>query len=314
MKLAEGILSGNNVTNVSDYNERLLQRYLVTQTKLCPYILVIGSSRTMELNSEYFPGKTFFNNSVSGAGIEDLVAVYELYDQKKCFPRNVIIGLDPWTLNKNNGQSRWKSLLNEYNAFVHEAGKDTMASEESENIYMQLISPSYFNGSLYALLHPKKPKLSPVAENETMTRVKDGSVCYGADHRNLTLKQIEDKAKEYSVVNNIYSVEKFDELSPDYKYLLEHLIAKLKKNNVSVTFFLSPYNPIVYHVFETNKQYKNIMESEIYYRELAKKENINVIGGFDPKVFNMDATYFYDGMHANRKALKKLLEPFKTQD
>ena len=314
MKLAEGILSGSNVTNVSDYNERLLQRYIVTQTKLCPEILVIGSSRTMELNSEYFPGKTFFNNSVSGAGIEDLVAVYELYDQKKCYPKNVIIGLDPWTLNKNNGQTRWKSLLKEYNTFLREAGKDTVAPEEKDNIYMQLISPSYFNGSLNALLHPKKPKIASQAENETMTRVKDGSVCYGADHRNLTAKQIEEKAKEYSVVNSIYSVEKFDELSSENKYLLEHLIARLKAQNVSITFFLSPYNPIVYHVFETNKQYRNIMESESYYRELAKKENIAVIGGFDPKVFDMDATYFYDGMHANRKALKNLLKGYQSKD
>ena len=313
MKVAEGILSGSHVTNVSDYNERLLQRFIVTNSKLCPEVLVIGSSRTMEINSTYFTGKTFFNNSVSGASIEDLIAVCELYDKKGCHPKNMIIGLDPWTLNKNNGQTRWKSLTPEYNIFRRELNLDTLAQDENVNIYSQLISPSYFNGSLKALLHPKKPILTKQSSNDAMTRVNDGSVCYGVDHRNLTKAQIETKAKEFGTVGNIYSVEKFDELSPDVKMMLEHLTAKLKSQNVSVTFFLSPYNPLVYHIFETNKQYSQIMQSEAYYKSLAEKNNIRIIGSFDPKICEMDESFFYDGMHANGKGIAKILSGYQPK-
>jgi len=311
MKVAEGILSGNNVTNVSDYNERLLQKYVVTRSSLCPDILVLGSSRTMEISSAYFPGRSFFNNSVSGATIEDLTGIYELYEQKKCHPKNIIIGLDPWTLNKNNGQVRWQSLAREYNIFLRELKMDTVPNEETVNKYSQLISPSYFMASLRALGKSKKPLPVKTDVNSTFTRLRDGGVSYGDDHRNLTLLQIEAKAREYAAVNNIYSVEKFDELSPGVVFVLEHFIAKLKREGISVTFFLSPYNPIVYHIFETNNQYKEIRQSEIYYRSLASKYNITVLGSFDPQVCGMDQSFFYDGMHCNSKGIKALLSAYK---
>ena len=307
MKVAEGLLSGSNVTNVTDYNERLLQKYLITKGKLCPDIVVLGSSRTLELNSSNFPGKTFFNNSVSGATIEDITAIYELYKQNKCAPKNIILGLDPWTLNKNNNQVRWKSLAREYNIFLTELKRDTVQHDESTDKYSQLISPSYFLASFKQLRHSKKPVLIKTVGNKEFTRVKDGSVSYGDDHRNQTLTQIEDKAKEYATVNNIYSVEKFNELSPDVIFVLENFIAALKRDNISVTFFLSPYHPLVYHIFETNDQYKEIRQSEIYYRSLAAKYNIPVLGSFDPQAYGMDGSYFYDGMHCNEQGIKKLL-------
>ena len=308
IRIAKGMLSGNNVTNVADYNERLVQRYVVGHSKMCPEVLVIGSSRTLEIDSSYFPGKTFFNNSVSGASIEDLVAIYEMYEQKACKPKNIIIGLDPWTLNKNSGQTRWVAINSEYNAFLRELNKDTITQNDDMNRYSQLISPSYFISSLNALIKSRKLAIVKTTNNPMMTRLSDGSVSYGADYRNRTPAQISDMAKEYAKVNNIYSVENFNELSPQAIFLLESLVAKLEKEHVGITFFLSPYNPIVYHIFETNKQYSQISQSEIYYRDLAKKHGITVIGSFNPRACDMDETLFWDGMHSKPAGLKKLLE------
>ena len=113
-KIADQIIEGKNVTNINNYNERLLNKYLINNSLFCPDILVIGSSRVMLLNSSDFKEQTFFNNGVSGASIQDLLAIYEMYEQKKCLPKKIIIGLDPWTLNINNGQSRWMTLNQEY--------------------------------------------------------------------------------------------------------------------------------------------------------------------------------------------------------
>src|SRR5690606_22220124 len=103
------ILVGNNVTNIENYDERTLQRNIINNHHICPQVLVLGSSRTMLINSREFIGKTFFNNSVSGASIEDIVAIYQMYDNRKCYPGKIILALDPWILNVNNGQNRWKS-------------------------------------------------------------------------------------------------------------------------------------------------------------------------------------------------------------
>ena len=146
--------------------------------------------------------------------------------------------------------------------------------------------------------------------NSTFTRLKDGSVSYGVDHRNLTPAQIEAKAKEYAIPNNIYSVENFTDLSPQSIHLLESLIEKMESKNIKISFFLSPYNPYVYHIFETNSQYREIKQSEVYYKDLALKHQIPVMGSFDPQACGMDETFFYDGMHCNSTGIKKLLSTY----
>ncbi|MEJ0081062.1 MAG: hypothetical protein WDM78_08985 [Puia sp.] len=47
---------GHNVDNISNYNERLLQEQRVLKLTKTPDIMVLGSSRVMEIGSDFFPG------------------------------------------------------------------------------------------------------------------------------------------------------------------------------------------------------------------------------------------------------------------
>ena len=76
-------------------------------------VIVLGSSRSMQIGKQLFDGFDFFNNAVSGGSLEDHLAIYAMYRQHDLLPGTVILGLDPWIFNANNGQTRWHSIAPE---------------------------------------------------------------------------------------------------------------------------------------------------------------------------------------------------------
>ena len=116
-QMANIVASGKYVTNIDNYDERLFQKELIFNKNIQPNIVVIGSSTTMLINSDLFPDTLLFNNSVSGASIEDIVGIYQLYKTNNKLPRKIIIGIDPWMFNENNGQERWQSISTYYYNF-----------------------------------------------------------------------------------------------------------------------------------------------------------------------------------------------------
>jgi len=147
--VADILLSGNNVTNVSNYDERLLQKAYINNLKRGNDVIVFGSSRSMHIRSHLFPGMSFFNHGVSGASIEDYLAIYELYEQRKFVPSIVVLGLDPWILNQYSGQNRWKSLRWEYFSIANRLNINSNIDNDNESKkLMELISLPYLKESI----------------------------------------------------------------------------------------------------------------------------------------------------------------------
>ena len=63
-KMAQIITSGQNATNVENYDERLFQKELISDSSWQPNLVIIGSSRTMLLTSGLVKDSTLSNNSV----------------------------------------------------------------------------------------------------------------------------------------------------------------------------------------------------------------------------------------------------------
>ncbi len=142
---------GYNVTNVENYNERLFQKYFVESLKEAPNVLVLGSSKS-QLIGETFWGNGVINSSVTGATLEDILAIYSMYEEKKITPNKLVLELSPWVLNDNNNQSRWKKLEENYNDYVKMLGSEE--SQSSFSIppkYLELISFEYFQQSMKLL-------------------------------------------------------------------------------------------------------------------------------------------------------------------
>ncbi|MNX84148.1 hypothetical protein D3C86_1159330 [compost metagenome] len=313
--IANNILKGNNVTNIANHNERLLQKYLINNAPFCPDVLVLGASRSMLISSTYFKGETFFNNCVSGATIEDLIAIVEIYRQKKCLPKKIIIGVEPYFLNSNNNEKKWETLELEYQTFVNRMADDSLKKENNlifktqvffkkAFVFKELFSPSYFKSSVLELVMSKNraPFVTDKIANKMFTKLSDGSVNYDLGYREASNETVEEKVSSF-LARDISKFENFDKLDISLQSKFISLIDYLLLNNVKVEFFVAPYHPRVYEFITHTAKYKNVIKSEAFFESLAVKKQIKIIGSSDPNKFNLDKTYFYDALHLKEKGV-----------
>jgi hypothetical protein len=306
-KIADIIFNNKNATNISNFDERILQRELINNLEIRPDIMVLGSSRTMLINSTYFKGSKFINNSVSGASFEDLISIFQIYKTKKILPKKIILGIDPWIFNRNNGQESWKSLRNEYYSFTN---KKTIKKESIiNNKFKQLFSLSYFQSSFRNLPNVIIGTNDPIAtdkiNNESNTKLVDGSLSYNKIYRESLNTNVEILVRS-NVSKDIYSIENFNIISPKIFDEFEDLCKNILDNNIELSFFISPYHPIFYE--KIKQDYPMVLLTEKIILKFAKENNIKCFGSFNPMTEELESQDFYDGMHDRESTIKKILK------
>ena len=166
-RIAEIVKTGDGVLIRTNYDARQLQKFNVHYMTNGPEVLVLGSSRVQNIDSSFFPGKRLFNSAVPQACLEDIVAIFHLYDKYNKLPQKIVIGIDPWDFNQNKNQGRWKTLRSEFNEFKSQSGRlkkqnkpirqPDLATkwfnklEDVRGDLEVLLSSSYFQHSLKAL-------------------------------------------------------------------------------------------------------------------------------------------------------------------
>ena len=315
--IARYLAQGYNVTNVYNCDERLLQKYFIQDMAKCPSEIVLGSSRVMQIKAEdSSDSHGFINNGVSGASLEDDMAIFHMYEKKGCTIKKLIIGLDPYLLNDNHGQFRWKSLKPEYNEFKKELG---LKSDESVpgfsgemmlkmEKYGQLLSMTYFRTSFQYLIHGISKAYQPVSsiDNDKFTRLEDGTISYDKGLRNIAPEKVKNNALRSEELN--YSLLNFTNLSEGYKALFSTFIGYLQQKNIDVVFFLAPYHPDLYDYYLKQNYYHIIFDAENFYKKFAKEHKIKVVGSYDPGKYHLDNACFYDAMHAKPKSIQIIME------
>lgn len=307
------INDGYNVANTGNYDNRLFQKIYINKLSEAKDIIVIGSSRSMQVRDELFTD-TFFNNSVPGAVIEDYIAITQLYALNDKLPQKVILGVDPWAFNINHGQERWKSYQEYYQSFMENNNIITekirlFFSRFSTNA-SKLLSVKYFQGSIeYFLFSDNNFDYFPTKKEKISSKIKlnDGSLIYDKTYRNVTKKEIERKAKNY-INGTLYSIEDFSEINDIYLEQFKDLINFYKIKNVEVILYLPPYHPIVYDYIVNNKKYEMVKIVESYLKKFGFENNIQIIGSYNPNIFKLESKDFYDGMHPKEKAIIKLFD------
>ena len=312
-KIANILASEKLATNIYNYDERILQREITEVLNHKPDILVLGSSRSLLIKQEFVPrNKEIYNSSVSGASIEDLISIYQLYKAKGNLPSQIILGIDPWMFNENNGQVRWKSISKQYNLFFNK--ESNLSNTIGIGKYRQLFSFSYFQSSLKlipdVITRKNLPIPSDIEENETITKLLDGSIKYGNNYRLISPEKVMQSALEYKSNTPIYLLGDYTELSKDCISKFTSLIEDIEKQGIAVAFFLAPYHPIVYD--EIEKEYPKVLESEQFIIDYARQKSYPVIGSFNPSKTKTNALFFYDGMHLKEEGVEKIIKENKN--
>jgi hypothetical protein len=196
--MAEILLKGLNVAGISNYDERFLQKHYIAGLKEKKDIIVLGSSRPLQISSKSFPGASFHSHGVSGASLEDDMAIFEMYLERNIEPKVIILGLDPWLLNKNSGQDRWKAIGEHYDRFASRIGLDNRFSNPffiwrdsgffRIKKYLQIFSLSYFQSSVLYLRTQGKDKKgkyfsTDLRELDVNVVLSDGSYSFEKKYR-----------------------------------------------------------------------------------------------------------------------------------
>lgn len=324
--IAEILLKGSNVADVSNRDERFLQKHYIAGLQKKKDIIVLGSSRSLQIRSASFPKKSFFNHGVSGATIEDYMAIFEMYLEKNMESDVVILGLDPWVLNKNNGQERWESTYDFYERFASKLGLNDKGfsvsfpwqTNEFFRIkkYLQIFSLSYFQNSILYLRtettanKDKKGKYYPTDATDLDVDVLlfDGSYSYKRAYRETSISEALKAAKDYAGRETVYSLGSFHELDGKLIFKFEKFLDYLLSKDIKVIFFLPPYHPFLYAYLADSLKYNRIVEAERYFRKVALENNIPVIGSYNPANCGLGEGDFYDAMHPKTEAVARLLK------
>jgi hypothetical protein len=317
--VALNLLNGKMVAGyLGRSDERELQRLIVENYPRRRGIIVLGSSRTMLLRKRFIAGDVdFFNHCVSGAMIEDLVAIVGLYRRTGLLPKTVIIGVDPWMFNKNAwlGADFWKILESYYDEVIAEFPRASLgakivrntagSSSDPTSRYEQLINLAYTLQNWQYLQKGKKLYVTNTADVDDYVREPDGSLHFPYGFRFNTISG----GPSSDLPDIIYN--SFDTLTGTQ--LFEDLLQYLKAHGVNVVLLLPPIHPDAYRAWLQNPRFRITLQVETYLRELARRNNFKVIGSFDPSHYGFTNNDFSDAIHGHENVMKKLFEGFNAK-
>lgn len=311
------LVEGKAVAGLTNFDERIFKKELIIQTREKPETIVLGSSRSMGIRSEFDKDKNSFGNySVSGANFNDDIALFAVYYNKyQDVPEKVILAVEPWDLNKNRGDTRWKSLEREYYAGLELINFKGEEIKEYNNIsYILekvkiLFSILYLRNSIKEFKEDiRMPSAVKDSYNEKDIILSTGTVKYGNITENLTVGQIYKNAQSYINNGRIYQLDNFTELDKNDIDKFYSFIKFLKSKNVEVSFWFPPYHPYVYQYIENNNKFKNVLKAEEFFREIARKENLKTYGSYNPVLCAVGETDFSDGMHLRTSGFEKVFK------
>ena len=303
-KLAMALVN-NSAVYASNMDERKFVKFRIKYETLTPNVVIIGSSRIMQIGDHNF-GDKVLNVAVSGSSVEDDIAILGLATTK-FNPKVLLIGVDPWLFNSESGQNRWKSLDTEFNhAISLIKSVDSNVVSQSGTFFQQDSSAN----SLYKMLNG-------IYDNVNRSKI------YAADD----VPDIRDKIRRDGsrVYNTVYSSKSRIEVEQGFGDLLNYAMENYKFSQIAkenfessiihyrkkynIALVLSPYHPKLYDLMKNRKPI--YLDVEQQFRNLASALDVSIIGSYDPRKVGCTEDDFYDGMHPKDVCMERLLSEFK---
>ncbi len=326
---AHYLWQGYNIANAYTCGDSSIKEFYVNNAIMGKDILVFGSSRSLGINSKLFPEKNFFNMSVTDGRLENFIYFYFLWREKCLIPKHVILGLDVWLL-KHKSQNDLmgfmkKKLIEVDSDFLSESDLgfilrwDDNCKQTTERTFefvQRLISVDLFRNSLMYelnfLLHSCGLKgigiFYPTKENfaDSEVMLADGSINYGLVRRSRSVDEVNRQVLSAIKEKGFSHLNDFEKLDEDMVKLFEIFIKLLLHDNVSVTFFLTPYHPKAYDLLKVSEKNKIVCTVCDYFKDVAIKNGIKVLSDFDPTINNLEDRDFFDEFHPKESAMQKV--------
>ena len=281
-------------------DDRQFIKNRISLENLNPQTLVIGSSRVWQISSDIYDNE-LLNLGVAGASLEDHIAIAEMAIEK-FKSKQILLGVDPWLLNKYNFQTRWKSLSNEYKLAIQNIRLSNTKNQvlASTSINLDYYVHEKILGNIYSFLNIRN--LASTVDYDKDERnfiLRDGRLVYGKNNRETDIKG---QIIKYSMYRYQFSNEFFDIYGKFINYL-----KNVRK--MDVVLVLTPFHQLSYDL--TKKETSVFLELEEKFRALSKREGVRIVGSYDPSKTKCKLTEFYDSLHPKGICMKRIVENIK---
>ncbi|MFV0591237.1 MAG: hypothetical protein ACK5M7_07625 [Draconibacterium sp.] len=305
--LVEALKHGKNVAGPVNLNSRILKKEWIKETEV-PNVLVLGSSRTLNLSHEVFPGKSFFNASVTNGTVEDMCGFLGIYVKMGKLPGEIIVCADQWLFGDRFNKQPWLELRNEIRLFDNVAGISGKSRREMETDYFEDRITKLFSGryALRALRLRGKSEAFLVSDtllSSKMMILPDGARKLPQKIENTSLQESERLALKYCYSS---TDENFNDVQPEKVKDFAKVLLYLKDNGSRVSLYIPPYHPKAFEYYRKSPGYEGIFKAEQALIALAEEYNFNVIGSSDPGRLGLSGADFYDGVHLKKEALSRI--------
>lgn len=322
--IANNLLHETSVAVQENCNDRLLQKIMLKRLKNKPDILILGSSHSLPISHDDLKNNSFYNASVSGAHLEDDIALFHLYEQRGWIPKTVIICVDPWIINKDyinvisgDDLPLWKTNLSD----EYFAGKNKILQASFFNNlhalvdgfigtlekYLQLISLDLTKASVKYLFNPNYAKRHSItALDSCYIRCPDGALIPSRKHENITPQEADlagiNLIKRMAVLHRV-----INPIDAENASIFENFVTYLISQHINLIFYFPPLEPAAYtQMFDQKNNYHTVKMAEQYFISLGNKYHLKMIGSYDPVKQGLKSDDFIDSWHLKRKAIKKI--------
>ena len=317
--IAAKLLDHKCITGTVNYEKRVILKYYIKGLTKSPDAVVFGSSRAMMIDSSFFSNHNIFvlNCGVNSATLEDEMALYDMFVKRGWYPKQVILGIDPYYFNDNNPQKLYGPIREYYYDMCNRIGVQIPHDNELNmkyGLYKDLFNPYYFQKSLLYWLGTGNNHSYTVTSNinnDKATLLSNGCITYSKEQREWSQTQSDEFARSYLSDEVVY-YKNFKRISTSISDKLEKFIDYLKSKGVEVYILYEPYHPICYKEFISDPQYKTAVTTENYCRQVAVKKQIHFFGALNPAILGLKNSDFYDGAHLKEEALRKILINFSS--
>lgn len=314
-EMVKNILNDKYITNLAQYNDRLFQKLIVEQKDSLPREIVLGSSRSMQLTHEFATLKPFYNSSVYGGQINDMLAIYNIYEENNAPIERIILNVDPWIFKEDDIVfSCSYPLQDQYFKMCEEIGTKPRYRIGGIDILIHLISLKEFFSSLRSLYRPAgayeagavlfKPTTDSLGSGET--EYLDGSYSVFEQERNHTREELLAIDADYHINK------KFTAFNQSQVREFENFVLYLKNKGVHVVLLFAPFHPLVYERSLTKD--KMSLKTERYVKTFAANNNIETLGSYNPHLYNLEVIEFLNGGHPKKTAFYSIFNTKKVTD
>lgn len=308
--VADSIVSGDSIRIPKYVDDRLVQVRVIERLQEPPDLIALGSSRGMQIRSAQFAGR-FLNHSVSAGKLEDFLALYQNYVARNLQPQGIVLELDPWTITKSDDRPRYVRLEDDYRAMCRLLNLPPRANATPivpGVKYLELLSPNYFQSSLGLWLTNDGRFRRTCDEIRDPTPASgailaDGSIMYPAAVLQRSRPDVRRDAVR--LARSAFSVVTLPGERAQRE--LEAFLSFLLRQGVQVVFVLPPFHPAVTDAWRATGLYTSLTVAETYFRSLADRFNLTVLGSYDAGASGCSDAEFVDGLHPTHVCLARIL-------